>query len=154
MHNIAKSEWRGNHFFWPIRIYYEDTDLTGYVFHAYYLKYAERARTEMMRALNLEYSGVVKKFGVHFVVKKIMIDYLRPAFIDDMLYVETYISYIKSCSIAFKQIIWRKEEKIATFDLLLPCLNKEGKIKAIPSDIRYILTSPLNFIQENPFNAH
>lgn len=72
-------------FVWPLRVYYEDTDLGGVVYYANYLKFMERARTEWLRALGFEMSAMAREHGFHFVVQRAEIDYRGPARLDDEL---------------------------------------------------------------------
>ncbi|MDD1612091.1 MAG: YbgC/FadM family acyl-CoA thioesterase, partial [Methylococcaceae bacterium] len=72
-------------FTWPIRVYYEDTDAGGVVFYANYLKFFERARTEMLRAQGHEQDVLIAEFGVIFVVRSVQVEYLKPARFNDML---------------------------------------------------------------------
>jgi YbgC/YbaW family acyl-CoA thioester hydrolase len=73
----------------PLRVYYEDTDAVGIVYHANHLKFAERARTEMLRCLGLDHSIVRERFGLAFTVRRCLVDYLAPARLDDGLVIET-----------------------------------------------------------------
>src|SRR4051812_5996202 len=77
-----------------LRVYYEDTDASGIVYHANYLKFAERGRTEMMRALGFAHSGIAAETGVVFTVRKASADFRLPARLDDLLNVETRIAEI------------------------------------------------------------
>jgi acyl-CoA thioester hydrolase len=72
-----------------LRIYFEDTDAGGVVYHANYLRFAERARTEALRAMGLPHSEMMEKHGIIFVVRRVALDYQRPARLDDWLTVET-----------------------------------------------------------------
>ena len=75
----------------PVRVYYEDTDAAGVVYYANYLKFAERARTEMMRAAGADHAGLAAAHGVALTVRRCEIDYLRPARLDDLIEGETRI---------------------------------------------------------------
>lgn len=81
----------GRHFF-PVRVYYEDTDAGGIVYYANYLKFAERARTEMLRLVGLNQSQLKKENGILFAVRSLTIDYRRPAVLDDLLEVVSRFS--------------------------------------------------------------
>ncbi len=74
---------------YPLRVYYEDTDAAGIVYHANYLRFAERARTEAMRALGIPHAELLRDCNLMFVVRRIKVDYLRPARLDDSLVVVT-----------------------------------------------------------------
>ncbi len=74
---------------WSVRVYYEDTDASGLVYHAAYLRFAERARTELLRALGLDHRGVAERSGLRFAVRRVEAEFLAPAFLDDLLVVES-----------------------------------------------------------------
>ena len=106
----------------PIRIYYEDTDAGGVVYHANYLKYFERARTEFLRCLGFSQSVFLEQ-KIAFVVKKIDIDYQKPAFLDDLLTVKTQISLLKKTSVVFEQKLYRNEECLTQATVLVVCVD-------------------------------
>src|SRR5687768_17594667 len=93
----------------PLRIYYEDTDAVGLVFHANYLRYAERGRTEMLRALGTQHTEIGKSVGVAFAVRRCEIDFRSPAKLDDLLEVQTRITDIGGASIEFEQNVIRRD---------------------------------------------
>ncbi len=108
-----------NEFIWPIRVYYEDTDSGGVVYHSNYLNFMERARTEWLRSLHLEQDDIVNEYGVLFVVHSLSINYLKPALFNEALLVKTTIQKLTRASIVFQQQIVRKnaetnEEQILT----------------------------------------
>jgi acyl-CoA thioester hydrolase len=148
-----KGIWRGDHFIWPMRVYYEDTDMSGYVFHSNYYNYAERARTEYMRSLGLPPSFVIKEYKVHFVVSKSDIKYHAPAFVDDLLHIETYVTKFAKTYVIFEQIIWRDDTKVTKMSLTMPCLNLEGKIVKMPSIICEKIEGLEQTSKESPNNA-
>ncbi len=96
-------------FKWPIRIYYEDTDSGGVVYHSSYLNFMERARTEYLRSLKVEQDELVQQLGVMFVVRKIEIDYMLAAGFNDLLTVTTKPIKIAGASIVFSQLITRAD---------------------------------------------
>jgi acyl-CoA thioester hydrolase len=89
-----------------IRIYYEDTDAGGVVYHANYLNFAERGRTEFLRELGHQNSELERDFGVLFVVKHIDIEYAKPAFLDDQLRMESVITEMKNSSFIMQQTLY------------------------------------------------
>lgn len=91
-------------FTWPVRIYYEDTDAGGIVYNANYLKYMERARTEWLRALDIEQDTLLEQ-GIAFVVRKVELDMLKPARFNDALTVTVTVKKLKRASIVFEQEI-------------------------------------------------
>ena len=74
-----------NEFLWPIRVYYEDTDSGGVVYYANYLKFMERARTEMLRSLGFEQDQLIEDLGIIFVVHSLSVQYKKPAIFNDEL---------------------------------------------------------------------
>ena len=110
-------------FTWPVRVYYEDTDLGGVVYYANYLKFMERARTEWLRALGFEQTALAREHGVVFVVSSLTIDYLRPAAFDDELAVTVELEKLGAGQIVLKQTIARAQEALATASVRLGCVN-------------------------------
>ncbi|HGJ5884229.1 MULTISPECIES: tol-pal system-associated acyl-CoA thioesterase [Arsenophonus] len=110
-------------FCWPIRIYYEDTDAGGVVYHARYAHFFERARTEMLREKGFEQQKL-RKENLAFVVRKMTIDYLHPAKLDDLLTVETTISYVQLTSLAFFQrLINQQGKEICTAEIVIVSID-------------------------------
>ena len=97
------------------RVYYEDTDAGGVVFYANYLKFIERGRTEYLRELGFEQSIQAKEKNLVFVVKSLSADYLSPAFLDDMIEVQTSIKLINNASLIFAQKILNIEKNTVLF---------------------------------------
>jgi acyl-CoA thioester hydrolase len=123
-------------FIWPVRVYYEDTDAGGVVFHANYLKFFERARTEMLRAMGHEQDRLMAE-GTIFVVRSVQVDYLLPARFNDQLQVSAEISFIKKASFDFEQQITRGDEVLCRGVIRIACLNAETmRPKAIPESLQ------------------
>ncbi|KAE9536576.1 tol-pal system-associated acyl-CoA thioesterase [Ursidibacter arcticus] len=119
----------------PIRIYYENTDAGGVVYHAQYLNFFERARTEFLRSLSFSQENLLRD-KIAFVVKKIEIDYKVPARLDDLLNVETTIIDIKKASILFQQKLLKDNLCLSEARVLVACvdLNRMKPI-AVPQEI-------------------
>ena len=123
------------------RVYYEDTDAAGVVYHANYLKYAERARTEYLRHIYQSPSQIAEKHGVVFVVRKCEIDYMLPAFLDDVLIVQTRISQVKAALIGMEQQIIRNHQNLVHIKLILACVEaKKIQVARIPVSLRQKLS--------------
>lgn len=124
---------------WPIRIYYEDTDMQGIVYYANYLKYLERARTEFLREKGFEQGELIENQGVAFAVRAIQMDYLKPAQFNDQLIVTTEVLELKRASLIFHQTVIRsapKREIINTATIKVACLDADSmKVKAIPTQM-------------------
>ena len=125
----------------PIRVYYEDTDAAGIVYHANYLKFAERARTEMMRASGSDHRDLAANFDAYFAVSRCEIDYLRPALLDDLLTVETRVLDIRGAAINLDQQVRRGEDLLARLRLRIACVSRQGRPQRLPEPIRAALTS-------------
>ncbi len=119
-----------------IRVYYEDTDAGGIVFYANYLKFAERGRTEYLRNLGFENKSLMDKQGVIFVVRKLEADYLIPAYLDDMLRMETSVIELKNASFKMRQSLFRHKELVFSVDVILVCVDRAGKPVRLPDELR------------------
>ncbi|HUI21921.1 MAG TPA: tol-pal system-associated acyl-CoA thioesterase [Methylocella sp.] len=120
-----------------VRVYYEDTDFSGLVYHASYLRFLERGRTELLRALGIEHRGSFANGsagGFHFVVRAMRIEFLRPALMDDLLTVATRISTIGGASIEMVQEIRRNGDVLLTANVRIAVVA-EGKPRRIPAEI-------------------
>ncbi|MCO6544965.1 MAG: tol-pal system-associated acyl-CoA thioesterase [Gilliamella sp.] len=110
-------------FNWCARVYYEDTDAGGVVYHARYLAFFERARTEVLRQVGISQQTLLQE-NIAFVVKKIEINYHFPARLDDMLIISSRIVQVRKASIIFKQTIFNQNEQvISTADVLIACVD-------------------------------
>lgn len=118
-----------------IRIYAEDVDFMGIVYHANYLRYLERSRTELLRAYNLPLSELYK-VDVLFAISELAIKYRAPARMDDLLTVETSRIKLKSCSLTFAQrIVNERNELICEAEVKVVCVNKNLKPQRLPDII-------------------
>lgn len=116
----------------PVRVYYEDTDAGGIVYHASYLKFAERGRTELLRAAGFEHAKLLAETGMAFAVISMNIDFLAPARLDDLLTVRTSVTEVKGASLAMAQEIWRDPVQLTAINLRLACLDRHGKAARLP----------------------
>ena len=115
-----------------IRVYYEDTDAGGLVYHANYLKFAERSRTEMLRKMKIEQNILKEKYNIQFVVQKLFIKFFIPAKLDDLLKIKSEILNIYPAKINMQQNIYHKIQLLAKIDLTLGSVNTEGKPTRLP----------------------
>ncbi|MFC1673343.1 tol-pal system-associated acyl-CoA thioesterase [Pseudomonadota bacterium] len=129
----------GSTFILPVRVYYEDTDAGGVVYYANYLKYAERARTEMLRHLGIESSVLQDEFGIGFVVRKLDAEYLSPARLDDVLDVWLDITKIGGASMEGVQTILRGSEPLVRLKIKLGCMKLSGGPGRLPENVRNLL---------------
>ncbi|MFI3185422.1 MAG: tol-pal system-associated acyl-CoA thioesterase [Methylococcaceae bacterium] len=114
-----------NNFIWPVRVYYEDTDAGGVVYYANYLKYFERARTEMLRAMGYEQDELIVNEGIIFVVRSVQVDYLSPARFNEQLQVSAKVSMAKKVSLTFEQVITRGEDVLCKGSIRIACLDAQ-----------------------------
>ena len=125
-----------------VRVYYEDTDAGGVVYYANYLKYLERARTELLRALGVEQRQLVEETGLAFAVRSLAAEYLKPAKLDDLLEVTTTVQALGRAQVTFAQSIRRSEEILLTATVRVACLDlAKGKAAAMPKPIHEKLKS-------------
>lgn len=130
----------GKNFSWPVRVYYEDTDAGGVVFYANYLKFYERARTEMLRAMGFEQDNLITNDAIIFVVRSVQVDYLRPAKFNDLIDVSAELSLVKSASLSFKQNITRQNEVLSSAIIRIACLDADTmRPKLIPEKLKLAL---------------
>ena len=116
-----------------IRVYYEDTDAGGIVYHARYLAFAERGRTEAMRAGGASHDELATSHGLIFVVRRAEMDYLRPARLDDLILVTTRTVAVGGASIVVRQEFAVGELAIGVLRVKLACIRREnGRPARIP----------------------
>jgi acyl-CoA thioester hydrolase len=121
---------------YPVRVYYEDTDAAGIVYYANYLKFAERARTEWLRAKGIGQRALSETEGVAFAVRRVSVDYLKPALLDDALEVRTRIVAVRGASLDGEQEISRDGEVLARLTLTLACVARSGRPARLPDVVR------------------
>jgi acyl-CoA thioester hydrolase len=122
-------------FSWPVRVYFEDTDAGGIVYHAQYLHFLERARTEWLRNLGFNQSEL-KLQGILFVVRDMVIKWINPARLDDELIIKVSIEQINKASLIMKQVIMCGNIKKLTARVTIACLDGVNmKPTAIPKNI-------------------
>lgn len=120
-------------FSWPVRVYYEDTDAGGVVFYANYLKFFERARTEMLRSYGFEQDRLMAQDNVIFVVRSVSIDYLKPARFNEQILVNAKIIENKKTSLTFEQTVTRQHDMLCSAKVRIACLDAQSmKPKLIP----------------------
>ena len=126
-------------FTWPVRVYYEDTDLGGVVYYANYLKFFERARTEWLRAAGVDQSALPAESRLIFVIVNAELKYLSPARFDDLLCVTATLTAQRRTAMSFGQVIHRDDpdgERLATATVQAACVDADSfRPRAIPTDI-------------------
>ena len=127
----------------PVRIYFEDTDFSGVVYHARYLHFFERGRSDFLRLKGVHHNELQE--GVYgeplfFVVKGMTLDFVQPARIDDVVHVTTKIESIKGVRFLMKQVIERENQLIATAEVSVVMINEKGRPKRLPEALMQALT--------------
>lgn len=126
-----------NEFVLPVRVYYEDTDSGGVVYHANYLKFMERARTEWLRSRGFEQDALRHEQGLLFAVRSLRLDYLRPGRFNDWLKVHTHLLQCGSASLTFAQTVQRGgETALCQAEVKVVCLDAQTfRPRPIPKPI-------------------
>ncbi len=128
-----------------IRVYYADTDAGGVVYHAAYLAFAERARTEVLRDEGLPHAAMMAEHGVMFMVQRVNVEYWRPARLDDLVRVTTETLCHSAATVRLRQTFYVGVGRIAEVDVTLVCVRLEsGRPARIPPRWRAALASDLD----------
>ncbi|MEX0350448.1 MAG: tol-pal system-associated acyl-CoA thioesterase [Paracoccaceae bacterium] len=122
----------------PIRVYYEDTDMGGIVYHANYLRYIERARSDWVRHLGND-QNAMREAGIVWVVRKIEAEYLASARFDEELMVETKMTKLSGVRLTMSQVVRRGDTEIFRATVTAVCMNAAGKPVRLPAEIRALL---------------
>lgn len=128
----------------PIRVYYEDTDLAGIVYYANYLKFIERARSEWVRGLGLDQTALKRDQGIVFAVRRVEADYLKPAKFEDALTVETRLLAETGARFVLEQEVRRGGERLFLAQVTLVCLHDNGAPARLPAEFRRKLAPNLH----------
>lgn len=144
---------RDGAYLFPVRVYYEDTDAAGLVYYANYLKFAERARTEMLRRLGVEQERLRADTGLVFVVRRCAADYLLPARLDDDLVVVTRLKALGGASLDLDQDVRRGDALLVRLVFQIACLGQNGRPQRLPPVLRAALGS-LNDTATRMVTAH
>ena len=124
-----------------VRVYYEDTDFSGRVYHASYLRFLERGRTEWLRRRGFTNLELAKSTGIAFAVRSLQIDYLAPAMMDDLLVVETSAAAVRGASITFNQRVVRDDRALVTASVLAASIRDDRPVR-IPAELRRLFQPP------------
>ena len=120
-------------------VYYEDTDASGRVYHANYLKFLERSRTDLIYQTNYTHEELLKKFDLIFVVKECFISFKKPAFFEDLIKVTSEIDQLSRVKIKFNQKIYRESNLLVQASVLVIPVNSSGKISKLPNELYFFL---------------
>jgi acyl-CoA thioester hydrolase len=123
----------------PIRVYYEDTDAGGIMYHASHVRFLERGRTEFLRDLGIHHSALMSDDpanAILFVVRRMELDYLKPARLDDLLTVTTAVVELRAASMRLDQRLLRGEDLLLKGVLTIATITPQGRPKRIPAEMR------------------
>jgi acyl-CoA thioester hydrolase len=127
----------------PVRIYFEDTDFSGVVYHASYIRFMERGRSDFVRLIGIGHAELHK--GEHgeqlaFAVRRIHVDFLKPAGIDDLVEVETRVLDLGGARIVLRQTVRRGHETLVDAEVTVVLVNHQGRARRIPDSLRDVLS--------------
>lgn len=123
----------------PIRVYYEDTDAGGVVYHANYLRFAERARSEWLRDLGLSHGDLLTRFARKLVVHRCSVEFHRPARLDELLKIYTQLVEIKGAKMKLRQLVLRSELALVDLHVDLAVITPSGRPARVPDELRSLL---------------
>lgn len=123
----------------PVRVYYEDTDMAGIVYYANYLKYIERARSDWVRGLGIDQNAMRTDQGVVFAVRRLEADYHAPAKFDDEIEVRTRAQTVTGARLVMEQDIYRGQTQLFHAVVTIVCVNDAGLPARLPANIRLML---------------
>ncbi len=118
----------------PVRVYFEDTDFSGIVYYANYLKFIERGRSDFLRLLGVHHTELAEQ-GLVFAVRRVEADYLRPARIDDILEVRTSLAELRGARFVLEQRVFRADETLFAAKITAALLTLGGRPRRLPADM-------------------
>ena len=127
-----------------LRVFYEDTDAGGVVYYANYLKFAERARTELLRAFGVSQKALAEAGGPIFTVRRLEADFLHPAHLDDELEVRTKVLGHGGARVAMGQVIGRDQQDLVRMQVEIACVNAKGRATRIPEPVAGLFASAVS----------
>ena len=125
-----------------LRVFFEDTDATGVVYHANYVKYMERCRSDWLEAIGWNVPRVNEQFAIAFAVSKLSVQYLQPVRLNDVLIVKVELTRLGAASLSFAQEVWRENDLLCRGELKVACVNDQTfKPMQVPRPIVDAFTS-------------
>ncbi|MDY7096976.1 MAG: YbgC/FadM family acyl-CoA thioesterase [Pseudomonadota bacterium] len=126
----------GSRHLYAVRVYYEDTDLSGITYHANYLRWFERARSDLLRMLEIDQRAAIESGGGAYAVSEVNLKYLSPARLDDDVVIETTCTELGAASCRMHQIARRREDKLCEATLRVGFISLEGRPRRQPAEWR------------------
>jgi acyl-CoA thioester hydrolase len=125
-------------FILPVRVYYQDTDAGGAVYHSTYLNFMERARYEWMRELDLDIKSLTQVHKVLFMIRSLNIEYFKPALLDDLLHVTVQAADLGRARITLSQLVLRGHATLASATTQVVCVDADTlKLASLPASLRH-----------------
>ncbi len=124
---------------YPIRVYYEDTDMAGIVYYANYLRYIERGRSDWVRCVGIDQNEMKTRHGIVFAVRRVEADYCAPARFDDELIVETQTQSVSAARLVMQQDVRRGSDLLFSAIVTIVCIAENGQPVRLPANIRLML---------------
>lgn len=128
---------------WAMRIYFEDTDVGGIVYHSRYLNYCERARGEILREMGIPSSRMMAEFHCGFAIRHVEMDFKRPAHLDDEIIVESRVKEMKGASMTIDHTIKRGDDTLVEVGIVLVCMGAGERAVRIPGAVRDAISARL-----------
>ena len=122
-----------------MRVHWEDTDAAGIVYYANYLRFIERARSDLVRRLGIDQRALLADPGIAFQVRRCTIDYLAPAVLEDELVVETTVVRLGAATLDMHQTVLRGTERLVETAVRLACVDRTGRPRRVPAAVRAVL---------------
>ena len=123
----------------PVRVYYEDTDMAGIVYYANYLRYIERGRSDWVRCVGIDQNEMKTRHGIVFAVRRVEADYCAPARFDDELIVETQTQSVSAARLVMQQDVRRGSDLLFSAIVTIVCIAENGQPVRLPANIRLML---------------
>ena len=123
------------------KVYYEDTDASGRVYHANYLKFFERGRTDLIYQTKYTHENLLNKFNIIFLIKECSVKFIKPALFEDTIKVISKIDELNRVKIKFNQKIYRGSDLLAEAEILVIPVSRSGKISKLPNELYFFLES-------------
>jgi len=127
---------------YPVRVYYQDTDAGGVVYHSNYFQFAERARTEMFRASGVNHVTLLRENGLAFAVRSCEVEFIKPAHLDNLLEIRSRCLKVTGASVWLKQLINFSGETLVDLKLRLVCLKLDGSPGRLPRTLKSAFSMP------------
>ncbi|MFM2130408.1 MAG: hypothetical protein RL477_1954 [Pseudomonadota bacterium] len=119
----------------PVTVYWEDTDAGGIVYYANYLRYAERGRSELLRAIGVVQRELAAESGIVFAVRRVEADYMAPARLEDSLEIATRVVALGAASVDMEQTVRRGTDDLVHMKVKIACVNAKGRATRLPAPV-------------------